>query len=213
MAPWGRPGWSAFPAGRPLGCPRPPPEDPKAAPEGPRESLKNEKYHFLRTTYFQHFATQKQCFLKMYVWLQCRLSFWRLGGHRSVPKSAPKGTCRFFMFLRVAYGACVEHAMEKCLSHALLHSREAMFAPKVCFSRNLCFPAVKPMILASLSEREVQTRPPVGPQGPPRAPQGVPRRLLDGPFWPQEAFRKPETPEEIVPIRNGNCKKTCFCSS
>ena len=133
---------------------------------------------------------------------------------RRPPERAKKRSQRDMPFFHVFAGRlrrlCVEHAMEKCLSHALLHSREAMFAPKVCFSRNLCFPAVKPMILASLSEREVQTRPPVGPQGSPRAPQGVPRRLLDGPFWPQEAFRKPETPEEIVPIRNGNSKKTCL---
>ena len=136
---------------------------------------------------------------------------------RSFPESAKKRTQRDMAFSHVFAGRlrrlCVEHGMEKCLSHALLHSREAMFAPKVCFSRNPCFPVVKPMILASLSEREVQTRPPVGPQGSPPAPQGVPRRLLDGPFWPQEAFRKPETPEEIVPIRNGNYKKTRFCSS
>ena len=136
---------------------------------------------------------------------------------RSPPESAKKSSkmdiALFHVFAGRLRRLCVEHAMEKCLSHALLHSREAMFALKVCFSRNLCFPIVKPMILASSSEREVQTRPLVGPQGSPRAPQGVPRRLLDGPFWAQEAFKKPETPEEIVPIRNGNCKKTCFYSS
>ena len=142
----------------------------------------------------------------MYVSPQCRLSFWTLGALRRVPKSAPKGTWCFVMFAGRLRRLCVEHAVEKYLSHALLHSREAMFAPKVYCLQNRCFPIVKQMILASLSEREVQTRPPVGPQGSPRAPQGVPRRLLDGPCWPQEAFRKPETPEEIVPIRNGICK-------
>ena len=133
---------------------------------------------------------------------------------RSPPEDAKKSSQMDFAFFYVFAGRlrrlCVEHVVEKCLAHAPLHCREAMFAPKRRSSRNPRFPYIKPMILASLSERYVQTWPPVGPQGPPSGPQGVPRGLWEGPLFHRRGLQEARDPWGHLSISERNLEKNVF---